>query len=143
MRWRGGVASLLLVALLAGEPRAQPAPPAKVEGGSRSAPAPGAGTQIPLVVGSAGDPGPGHTSDNIVVRRGDVLFAGCLIKSMEAREIGFTGDADLVTWPAAVRRLSARYGKLTLVPGHGAIDSTGGAYQHTLDLLSAALPAKR
>jgi metallo-beta-lactamase class B len=87
-------------------------------------------------------PGPGHTSDNIVVRHGDVLFAGCLVKSMEAKEIGFTGDADLAAWPAAVRRVSARYGKLTLVPGHGAIDSTGRAYQHTLDLLSSAPPLK-
>jgi metallo-beta-lactamase class B len=81
--------------------------------------------------------------DNIVIRRGDVLFAGCLIKSMEARAIGFTGDADLGAWPAAVRRIPARSGKLTLIPGHGAIDSPGGAYQHTLDLLSSALPAKR
>jgi len=81
-------------------------------------------------------PGPGHTSDNIVIRHDDVLFAGCLLKSMEAKEIGFTGDADLPAWPAAIGRVAARYGnKVTVIPGHGAIDSTGRAYQHTLDLL--------
>lgn len=170
MRWRGGVASLLLVALPPSEPRAQPAPPAKVEGGSRTAPAPEAGTQIPLVVGSAGAGAVtldvGLLNRGIVVHRstdahgvpangvvvvgevGLLLFDTGWTEAqtdaiLEARAIGFTGDADLVAWPAAVRRISARYGKLTLIPGHGAIDSTGGACQHTLDLLSSALPAKR
>jgi len=83
-------------------------------------------------------PGPGHAPDNIVVRFPDVVFGGCLIKSMDAEDLGFTGDADRASWPAAVRRVSERYGETTVVPGHGAVDVAGASLQHTLDLLGAA-----
>jgi metallo-beta-lactamase class B len=82
-------------------------------------------------------PGPGHAPDNIVVKIDDVVFGGCLIKSTAASDLGFTGDANLAAWPAAVRRVAERYGKTTVVPGHGPVDPTGGAYQHTLKLLAA------
>lgn len=83
-------------------------------------------------------PGPGHASDNIVLRFPTVLFGGCLIKSMEAKDLGFTGDANLAAWPEAVLRVAARYPQVTIVPGHGTVDASGGAFQHTLDLLAAA-----
>jgi metallo-beta-lactamase class B len=83
-------------------------------------------------------PGPGHTSDNIVLKFPSALFGGCLIKSMDAKDLGFTADANLASWPAAVRRVSTRYPKITIVPGHGPIDPTGAAFQHTLDLLATA-----
>lgn len=89
-------------------------------------------------------PGPGHTSDNIVLRfpKG-VVYGGCLIKSLEANDLGFTGDANLAAWPAAVRRVAAQFGgnadgRPTIVPGHGAVDQTGAAFRHTLDLLSGS-----
>jgi metallo-beta-lactamase class B len=82
-------------------------------------------------------PGPGHAPDNIVVKIDDLVFGGCLIKSIAARDLGFTGDAHLAAWPAAVRRVSERYGKTTVVPGHGPVDPTGGVYEHTLKLLAA------
>lgn len=82
-------------------------------------------------------PGPGHASDNIVLSFPTALFGGCLIKSMEAKDLGFTGDADLAAWPEAVRRVSKRYAEMVIVPGHGAVDTTSGALQHTLDLLAA------
>jgi metallo-beta-lactamase class B len=62
-------------------------------------------------------PGPGHAPDNIVLRFPDVVFGG---------------------WPAAVSAVSARYGKTTVVPGHGAVDSEGKSYERTLELLRAA-----
>jgi metallo-beta-lactamase class B len=80
-------------------------------------------------------PGWGHASDNIVVRFQSVLFGGCLIKSTEAQDLGFTGDANLESWPAAVRRVKERYGPTTIVPGHGPVDYDGAAYDHTLQLL--------
>jgi metallo-beta-lactamase class B len=85
-------------------------------------------------------PGPGHATDNIVLSFPKALFAGCLVKSMEATDLGFTGDADLAHWPDAVRRVANRYEKLRapIVPGHGSVDMTSGAFQHTLDLLAAA-----
>jgi metallo-beta-lactamase class B len=82
-------------------------------------------------------PGPGHASDNIVVRFDTVLFGGCLIKSPDADDLGFTGDADLKAWPSAVRRVQERYGKTIVVPGHGRADSfaSSAAYDNTLRLL--------
>jgi len=82
-------------------------------------------------------PGPGHAPDNIVLKLNDVVFGGCLIKSTAAPDLGFTGDANLAAWPAAVRRVSERYGKITVVPGHGPVDATGDVYEHTLKLLAA------
>jgi metallo-beta-lactamase class B len=82
-------------------------------------------------------PGPGRASDNIVLKFPNALYGGCLVKSMEAKDLGFTGDANLASWPEAVRRVSERYPKGTIVPGHGSVDRTGAAFQHTLDLLAA------
>jgi metallo-beta-lactamase class B len=82
-------------------------------------------------------PGPGHAADNIVVKFDTLLFGGCLIKAAEARDLGFTGDADLKSWPDAVRRVRARYGNTIVVPGHGPVDkgAAGAAYETTLRLL--------
>jgi len=87
-------------------------------------------------------PGPGHTSDNIVIKFPHALFGGCLIKSTEAPDLGFTGDADLASWPQAVSRVAARYPNVPIIPGHGPIDRAGVAYQHTLDLLARSGPGR-
>jgi metallo-beta-lactamase class B len=90
-------------------------------------------------------PGPGHAADNIVLAfpAAGVLFGGCLIKSIAARDLGFTGDADRAAWPAAIRRVAERFPHPgIIVPGHGAVDMIGtSSYQHTLDLLNPR-PAK-
>jgi metallo-beta-lactamase class B len=83
-------------------------------------------------------PGPGHAPDNIVLRFPTLVFGGCLVKSMDAKDLGFTGDADLRSWPDAIRRVRGRYGETRVVPGHGPVDASGKAYQHTLELLGAA-----
>jgi glyoxylase-like metal-dependent hydrolase (beta-lactamase superfamily II) len=83
-------------------------------------------------------PGPGHTSDNIVLKFRQALFAGCLLESVDAPDLGFTGDADLASWPGSVRRVAARYPKVPIIPGHGPIDRAGASYQHTLDLLASS-----
>jgi glyoxylase-like metal-dependent hydrolase (beta-lactamase superfamily II) len=83
-------------------------------------------------------PGPGHTSDNIVVAfpAWNVVFGGCLVKAAHAPELGFTGDADLKAWPAAIRRVAQRYPTpRLLVPGHGPVDRSASAYARTLELL--------
>ena len=56
-------------------------------------------------------PGPGHAPDNIVIafRAQKVVFGGCLIKSVKADDLGFTGEAELSAWPAAVRRVEEKY----------------------------------
>jgi len=83
-------------------------------------------------------PGPGHASDNIVLRFPELVYGGCLVKSTEATDLGFTGDADLAAWPAAIRGVRARYSDPNILPGHGPLDASGEAYQHTLDLLAKA-----
>jgi metallo-beta-lactamase class B len=93
-------------------------------------------------------PGPGHAPDNIVIKIDDIVFGGCLIKSTEARDLGFTGDADLAAWPAAVRRVIERYPEdgTTIIPGHGPIGGKIGgkisAYEHTLKLLQRGVAAR-
>jgi metallo-beta-lactamase class B len=83
-------------------------------------------------------PGSGHASDNIVLRFPGLVYGGCLVKSMAATDLGFTGDADLASWPVAIGNVRARYGDAAIVPGHGPVDLSGEAYQHTIDLLATA-----
>jgi metallo-beta-lactamase class B len=63
-------------------------------------------------------PGPAHSPDNVVVhfpaRR--LLFGGCMIKNSES--IGYTGDADLSRWEAAVHELEP-LAPAVVIPGHG------------------------
>jgi glyoxylase-like metal-dependent hydrolase (beta-lactamase superfamily II) len=69
-------------------------------------------------------PGPGHTRDNIVVwfPRQGVLFGGCLIKADTATTVGNVADADVPSWPDAVRRVREAYPDArVVVPGHGAV----------------------
>jgi len=66
--------------------------------------------------------GGGHTIDNIVVwiPQQQVLFGGCLIKSADARSLGYTREAELSAWPATLRAVRTRYPDARLiVPGHG------------------------
>lgn len=85
-------------------------------------------------------PGPGHTSDNLVVWFPEerILFGGCLVKAAAAHDLGNVAEADLSSWPLAVKAVAERYpGASLVVPGHG---ETGGpaALAHTLELLRIA-----
>ncbi|MFW6365094.1 MAG: MBL fold metallo-hydrolase [Spirochaetota bacterium] len=69
-------------------------------------------------------PGPGHTTDNLTVfiPSETVLFGGCLIKDMAARDLGNLTDGDPEAYPQSVKRLVDKYDdqkNLILVPGHG------------------------
>jgi len=82
-------------------------------------------------------PGAGHTLDNIVVWVPDeqVLFGGCIIKSLHSKDLGYIDESDLNAWPETLMRIKNRYSNATIiVPGHGA---PGGVnlIDHTLSLL--------
>ena len=64
------------------------------------------------------DPGPAHSSDNIVAWFPDhgILFGGCMVKS--SANVGYLGDASLDHWPEAIDRLRALE-PTWVVPGHG------------------------
>ncbi|MEB0277053.1 subclass B1 metallo-beta-lactamase [Mucilaginibacter sp. 5C4] len=85
-------------------------------------------------------PGAGHTSDNIVVwlPQGNVLFGGCLVKSLDADTKGFTGDADLNHWPVAIKNVKTKFPTAQyLVPGHQGWQGGTKQLSHTLKIVTA------
>ena len=87
-------------------------------------------------------PGAAHAPDNIVVwlPAAQILVGGCMVKAADAKSLGYIGDADLVSWPDALDRVTGRYGPAKIVvPGHGDIADVG-LIKHTKALLVAAQP---
>jgi glyoxylase-like metal-dependent hydrolase (beta-lactamase superfamily II) len=86
-------------------------------------------------------PGPGHAIDNIVVwlPKLNLLFGGCLIRSMASKSLGYTGEAYIDEWANSVEKLKNKYSELSIVvPGHGKI---GGIQllEHTKALAQKSL----
>jgi len=82
-------------------------------------------------------PGAGHAPDNITVwfPQHKVLFGGCLIKSLEAKDKGSITDADLQQWPASVQKVKEKYPDAeVVVPGHGPWGNTD-LLKYTLELV--------
>jgi len=66
--------------------------------------------------------GGGHTVDNIVawIPSKKILFGGCLIKALNAKNLGNTREADLVNYPTTLKKVKERYSDVKIVvPGHG------------------------
>ena len=82
-------------------------------------------------------PGEGHTKDNIVIWFDDekVLYGGCLVKSTEANDLGYLGDANLSEWAATIANVIKRFpNPRYVIPGHfGWADNKG--LERTLRLL--------
>lgn len=55
-------------------------------------------------------PGEGHTSDNIVVwfDKEKILYAGCLIKGADAKNLGYLGDANKAAYETTLRRVQQK-----------------------------------
>jgi len=67
-------------------------------------------------------PGAAHSMDNIVVwiPSERILFPGCMIKSMNATDLGNTSDGDLKAYPATINWVIKRFLSAKIViPGHG------------------------
>jgi metallo-beta-lactamase class B len=82
-------------------------------------------------------PGPSHTIDNVVVYfpKRKILFGGCMIKSLDSKDTGYTADADMQKWPRSVEKVLAGYKDARIVvPGHGNYGDTG-LIKHTIELL--------
>lgn len=56
-------------------------------------------------------PGPGHTTDNIVIWFGKVkiLYGGCLIKGAEAENLGFLGDGNVLEYEATLNKVQKKF----------------------------------
>ncbi len=81
--------------------------------------------------------GPAHTKDNIVVWMPceNILFAGCMVKDIQAKNMGNTADGDLEQWPTTLERVLEKYGNAKyIIPGHGSIGNAA-MIKHTLSLL--------
>ncbi|HTE27773.1 subclass B1 metallo-beta-lactamase [Flavitalea sp.] len=79
--------------------------------------------------------GEGHTKDNIIgyYPEDKVIFGGCLIKETGATK-GNLEDANVISWPATVRKLKQTYPDVQIViPGHG---KSGGTelFDYTIKL---------
>ena len=67
-------------------------------------------------------PGAAHAPDNVVVyfKNNNVLFGGCMIKSLNNNSKGFVGDSDMDNWASAVQNVIDKYGNSEIIiPGHG------------------------
>lgn len=81
-------------------------------------------------------PGAAHSMDNIVVwiPAEKILFAGCMVKSLDAKNLGNTADGDLDAYPETLEKLIRKFPDAKIViPGHGL---SGGLelILHTIEL---------
>ncbi len=55
-------------------------------------------------------PGEGHTADNIIVWFGKerILYGGCLIKGVDAKNLGFLGDANVTAYETTLRNVQQK-----------------------------------
>jgi metallo-beta-lactamase class B len=66
--------------------------------------------------------GAAHSLDNIVVwiPSEQILFAGCMIKSADSKDLGNIVDGDLIAYPKTIDHLIDKFPKAKIViPGHG------------------------
>lgn len=80
--------------------------------------------------------GAAHSLDNIVVwiPSEQILFAGCMVKSIGSRNLGNTADGDLNAYPKTLAKLLELFPTVrTVIPGHG---EYGGKelIEHTIKL---------
>jgi metallo-beta-lactamase class B len=66
--------------------------------------------------------GAAHSLDNIVVwiPSEQILFPGCMVKSLDSRDLGNTADGDLIAYPKTIDKLIVKFPTAKIViPGHG------------------------
>ena len=83
------------------------------------------------------DLGAGHTKDNLVVwlPKQQMLFGGCLIKSLDSKTMGYIGEADMQAWPTTINKVNQQFPNINLViPGHGA-SGDASLLSHTIELI--------
>jgi metallo-beta-lactamase class B len=82
-------------------------------------------------------PGKGHAPDNIVVwfDKEKVLFGGCFVKSAEAEDLGYLGDANVNEWEKSIKKVQTKFkNPKYIIPGHENWTDTG-SLDHTLKLV--------
>jgi metallo-beta-lactamase class B len=67
--------------------------------------------------------GAAHSMDNIVawIPSEKILFAGCMVKSMDTNNLGNTSDGNLKAYPTTLDRVAKKFPMAQyVIPGHGA-----------------------
>ncbi len=81
--------------------------------------------------------GQGHSPDNIVIwfDKEKILYGGCLVKSMEAADLGNLSDANVKAWVATIKNIQVKFRNPDyIIPGH--LDwHSKEALTHTLNLI--------
>ncbi len=80
--------------------------------------------------------GAAHATDNIVVwiPSEKILFPGCIVKSLDSKNLGNTTDGDLKSYPSTLEKIIRKFrDSEVVIPGHGQFGDTE-LLQHTLDL---------
>lgn len=81
--------------------------------------------------------GAGHTQDNIVIwfSKNKILYGGCVVKSVEATDLGYIGESNLKMWSTTLNKIKAKCKKPNfIVTGHQDWTSIK-SIDHTLELL--------
>ncbi|MFH6957836.1 subclass B1 metallo-beta-lactamase [Flavobacterium aquidurense] len=89
-------------------------------------------------------PGKGHAPDNIVVwfAKEKVLYGGCFIKSADAKDLGYLGDADVKDWEKSIKKVQAKFkNPKYIITGHDDWKDLG-SLNHTLKLVQKYNTAK-
>jgi len=66
--------------------------------------------------------GEGHTIDNLVVwlPKSDLIFGGCLVRSLRGKTLGYTGEASIDQWEGSIDSIISKFPNAKIVvPGHG------------------------
>ena len=55
-------------------------------------------------------PGEGHTADNIIIwfKKEKILYGGCLIKGVDAKNLGYLGDANTTAYATTLKRVQQK-----------------------------------
>ena len=81
-------------------------------------------------------PGPGHAADNIVIwfEKEKILYAGCLVKSVEYDDLGNLADAYIKEYATTIKNVQAKCKKPRyIIPGHGSWINSN-SLDHTLQM---------
>lgn len=81
-------------------------------------------------------PGHGHTIDNVVIwlPKSKILFGGCLIRSLDSKSLGYTGEADIQQWSGSIENIISTYPNITtVIPGYGELGDNS-LLQHTINI---------
>jgi metallo-beta-lactamase class B len=81
--------------------------------------------------------GEGHTKDNIVIwfDNEKILYGGCLVKSIDAKDLEYVGEANIKEWSKTIKKVQKKFKEPKfIITGHHSWESTK-TLEHTLKLI--------